>query len=143
MQILSTVTNGKLSSQARDTIVKALAGFEGKTVCITIGKPKRSKKQNSYWFAALDKYVVPIFRHGGGNWSSFKIHQMIMQELGYEDTLVKPDGTIWACRQHSGELDTFNWEEFMDKARAHLVTDYFIYVPLPNEVLPDQQLIGA
>ncbi len=133
LTIQSQVTEGKLSDMARQAIQTTLKGLEGKIVRIIISSPKRSNNQNSYWFLMLDKHVLPQFRENGGNWSTFKLHEMLMHELGYEDTYVKPDGSIYASRQESKKFSTTEWEEFMERARAHLATEYGIYVPLPNE----------
>ncbi len=137
LPIESEIIHGKLSDLARVRFINALKRFEGKTVEITVKRKRRSLKQNAFWWTALDKYVVPIFRDAGGNWSSYKVHEMLMHELGYEDTLVKPDGTIYASRQSSTELDTVEWEEFMERARAHLMMEYGIFMPMPREDIPD------
>lgn len=133
LTIQSSVYQGKLSDYARQAIIQTLRSMEGREVEIVIKKKTRSLKQNAYWFGILTKYVLPQFRDAGSNWSVFELHEMIMNELGYVDAKVAPNGKIYASRQHSSDFDTQIWEEFMERARALLAIDYGIYVPLPNE----------
>lgn len=130
--------NGGMPEREREALkYRGLLPLAGELVTIII-KPfekKRSLQQNSYWFAMLDKYVVPVFREAGSNWSDFDIHEEIMKELGYEKAMVKPNGEIVAKRIHSKTFDTKQWEEFMERGRAHLATEYHIFLPLPNESL--------
>lgn len=128
---------GKLPEGIKNTLARIIPTLAGKKVRLTLeeAKDKRSLQQNSYWFAMLDKYVVPVFREAGSNWSDFDIHEEIMKELGYEKAMVKPNGEIVAKRLHSSEFNTKAWEEFMERARAHLATEYDIFLPLPNEEL--------
>lgn len=128
---------GKLPQAIKNTLARVIPEMANKKVTLTLieAKDKRSLQQNSYWFAMLDKYVVPVFREAGSNWSDFDIHEEIMKELGYEKAMVKPNGEIVAKRLHSSEFDVKAWEEFMERARAHLATEYDIFLPLPNEDL--------
>lgn len=128
---------GKLPSGIAQTLTNHLKELAGKKATIELceAKDKRSLQQNSYWFAMLDKYVVPVFREAGSNWSDFDIHEQIMKELGYEKAMVKPNGEIVAKRLHSSAFDTKQWEEFMERGRAHLAAEYGIFLPLPNETL--------
>lgn len=128
---------GKLPVGIASTLTAQLKALAGKkcTIELAEAKDKRSLQQNSYWFAMLDKYVVPVFREAGSNWSDFDIHEEIMKELGYEKAFVKPNGEIVAKRIHSSSFDTKQWEEFMERGRAHLATEYKIFLPLPNEDL--------
>lgn len=111
---------------------------EGKQARIILGweLKKRSLDQNAYWFGVLDKHVVPVFRDYGDSWTAFKVHEYIMEELGYKEVLLDPQGKPFASRIHSSGFSTKQWEEFMERARALLATDHGIYVPLPNEGLP-------
>lgn len=128
---------GKLPPAIASTLTSRLKEMSGKKATIELAEAstKRSLQQNSYWFAMLHKYVVPVFREAGSNWSDFDVHEEIMKELGYENAYVKPNGEIVAKRIHSSTFDTKQWEEFMERSRAHLATEYNIFLPLPNETL--------
>lgn len=127
--------NGKLPEVIKMALVGDLPKLASKKVKFSYGesKDKRSLNQNAYWFKMLDKYVVPAFREAGSNWSNYKLHCCLMQDLGYEEALVAPNGKIVASRLHSRDFTTTAWEEYMERARAHLATEYRIFVPLPNE----------
>lgn len=109
--------------------------LDGQVITLEINpcKKTRSQQQNDYWFAVLDKYVVPQFREAGSNWSGYKIHKWIMLRLGYEEALTLPTGEVVSVRLESHEFDTKQWEEFMERARAELATEFNIFINLPNE----------
>ncbi len=127
--------DGTLTPDSRRTCANRIAMFPDKHIHIDIKEAKRTRSldQNAYWFGMLNKYVVPKFREAGSNWSDWKLHCCLMHVLGYEEALVAPDGRIIASRMHSSEFDTKTWEEFMERARAYLATEYDIAVPLPHE----------
>ena len=138
----STISGGKISSsQVRRDIIKALKSFDGKRVDIEItdGSKKRSLSQNAYWFAALEKHAVPVFREYGDNWSTFSIHEFIMNELGYQEALTDNKGRVFVSRKHSSRFTTKQWEEYMERARAYLAMEHGIAIPLPNEIIALQE----
>lgn len=127
--------DGKIPLGMKVTLSNIFPSYAGKKIKLSISesKEKRSLDQNAYWFGILDKHVVQPFRAAGSNWSNYKIHCHIMHELGYEDALVDPNGRVVASRLHSSEFNTAQWEEFMERARAYIASEYNIYLPLPNE----------
>ena len=138
MLFTTTIHNGKVSSPViRDDIAKAIQSLDGKLVDITIEphKKKRSLNQNAYWFGILDKYAVPVFREYGDNWSSFSIHEYVMNELGYQEVLSDKKGRLFVTRKHSSKFTTKDWEEFMERARAYLASEHGVFIPLPGEDL--------
>lgn len=137
-EYLDTVKDGKLPG-CGEQIRVLLRDLEGKRVKVTIKemKNKRSLAQNRYWFAMLEKYVQPVYREYGHNWSSYDIHQSLMHELGYEKVAFTPSGKPFLLRQNSSDLTAQEWEVFMEQARAHLAEHVGIVLPLPNEELED------
>lgn len=135
-EFIAPVTGGVIAPDVRQDIAQAIKTIpNGKKVRITIAAytKKRSKNQNDYWFAALDKYVVPKFREYGDNWSSWSVHEYVMNELGYQEVLTDPKGRLYVTRKHSKAFNTVQWEEFMERARAYLAQEHGILVKLPNE----------
>ena len=126
---------GKLPDGIRQTLQQTIPKLAGKHVWLSLQEAKktRSEAQNDYWFGILDKYVIPRFREAGSNWSSYKLHCALMLKLGYEDAMVDPNGEVISIRKESHKFTTREWEEFMERARAYIATEYRIYLPLPNE----------
>lgn len=127
--------DGEPNEQVRDAVRDRFKELDGQPITIELNPcgRTRSQKQNDYWFAVLDKYVVPQFREAGSNWSGYKIHKWLMLRLGYEEALTLPTGEVISVRLESHEFDTKQWEEFMERARAELATEFNIYVPIPRE----------
>ena len=136
-----TVTKGKFTGGAavRD-LLQGLPDYMEIEVIVREYKKTRSTSQNSYWFAMLDKYVVPVFREGGDNWSSFSVHEYIMNELGYQEVLCDPKGKLFVCRKHSKEFNTVVWEDFMGRGREFLIRVHGIALPLPNEEIENENI---
>lgn len=128
-------SGGMPEEQKEQLKTRGLAPNAGELVTITIHKigKNRSVRQNAYWFAVLNKYVLPKFQNT--NWDDYKLHCALMQLLGYMEAMILPDGSIVALRDESKKFDTAQWEEFMTKARCFLAEKYDIQVPLPNEDL--------
>lgn len=136
MKFTATIQDGKISSVAtRSAISKAIKALDGQLVDITVEKhkSKRSLNQNAYWFGMLEKYAVPVFREYGDNWSSFSIHEYIMNELGYQEVLADKKGRLFVTRKHSSAMKTGEFEEFLERARSYLATEHGIGIPLPRE----------
>lgn len=136
LSIVSPVIKGKLPAEQSNQIKDFLAEMEGKLIAITIKEYKkpRSLNQNDYWFKMLTDYALPVFRDYGDNWTPFKIHEYVMNELGYQDVLFGKGGKLVVSRKESKKFNTAQWEEFMERARALLATDHGVFIPLPNEV---------
>lgn len=129
------VENGIFAS--RQLLDRNFPRFNGRMVKVTLeeAKKKRTVQQNAYWFKMLDEYVVPAFRESGQPWSSFTIHEYIMQELGYQEVLITPQGKLFVSRKHSSGFNTKEWEVFMEEGREFLMRVHNIAVPLPNEIM--------
>jgi len=126
---------GKLPEGAKKALMHIVPQFADKRVTMTIDiyKDKRSNKQNAYWFTMLDMHVVPEIRALGSNVSSYKFHEWLVGELGYETAEMLPNGKVIAIREETSKFDKSKWEEFMERARAYLSTEMGIFIPLPNE----------
>lgn len=135
MEFSGVVHQGHLPLVIRKYIAESIKTFEGKMVNITIegAKKKRSLNQNAYWFGMLEKYAVPVFRGYGDSWSSFSIHEYVMNELGYHEVHTDKKGRLFATRKHSSDMKTAEFEEFLERARAYLATEHGVGIPLPNE----------
>jgi hypothetical protein len=129
------ISNGRLPRPVSQEIAGILRKLEGKKAAITIAqaRKRRSLNQNAYWFGMLNKYAVPVFRDYGDNWDEFSVHEYVMGELGYVETLVKPGGALFKVRKSSRNFSTKEWEEFMERARAFLLVEHGISLPFPNE----------
>ena len=129
------VSGGRLDPAVAVLIGNALRRLDGRRVLLTLRewtKP-RSLAQNAYWFAVLEKHAVPAFRDYGDNWTAWKVHEHVMEELGYQEVLTGKNGKLTVARKHSSEFTSKEWEEFMERARAHLAAEHGISLPLPKE----------
>lgn len=131
------VTGGRLDPAVALLVGNAVRRFDGNKVLLTLREwtRKRSIAQNAYWFGVLEKYAVPAFRETGHPWSQFTIHEYVMNELGYQEVLVAPDGKLFVSRMHSSDFDTRKWEVFMEEGRAFLAVRHGVHLPLPHEEL--------
>ena len=135
LKVVGAVCGGRLDAPASQRLRDAIARFDGRKLVIALQewKKPRSIQQNAYWFAVLNEHVVPLFRATGSDWDDYKIHCHVMRKLGYEQTLICPDGSMERVRDESSNFTADQWEEYMHRARS-LLAGYGIMVPEPNEL---------
>lgn len=110
MQILSTVTNGKLSPYAREMIVRTLAQYEGMQIEIFITEPtkKRSTRQNRMLWA----FYKPMSDYTG--YTEEELHELMKAEfIGVETFHVGEN--VFLRPKTSTRLTTKGFTKFLEK----------------------------
>jgi hypothetical protein len=122
---------GRVDPDLREQIRAALQSHAGRAVEITIRRWKhtttRSNSQNKYYWGVV---LPTIGNHIG--YTSDEMHEALKWKF-----LRKPDSQTWegvATVRSSKELDTLEFEEYLENVRRFAATDLGVTVPLPNEV---------
>lgn len=86
-------------------------------------KEKRSLNQNKYYWG-----VVVVIMSDEFGYTAKEVHQILTREfLGYER-----NGQRFV--KSTKELNTAEFESYLDKVRAWAFSEHGIHIPLPNEV---------
>lgn len=135
--IVSPVANGKLVASARESIIRVLQGYEGKTVRIEIKqyRKRRSTNQNAFYYGVVLPMVCGLFAQHGGNGDQEMVHRFLKGEVGgMKVAVMAPDGSFIWYIESSVDLTTDEWENWIDKIRAW-AAPFDLEIPFPNEVL--------
>lgn len=135
-QFFSNIINGKLSKKVTQEIADLLAVFEGQRICIKIGKVRkeRSSNQNRYYWGI----VVNEFRNGakdmwGEDLGSDEAHEYLKIHCNYKELINYNTSEVIKMPQTTTDLNTLQFEEYLERCRK-LIYEYFgIIVALPNE----------
>lgn len=96
---------------------------------LKIDRDKRSNRQNRYFHGV----VLPLLsEHTGFTTDEIKSLLKGMFLTYYKDL---PNGLSVELTKGTAELDTKEFEEFMDKVRMFSAQELDVQVPLPNEVV--------
>lgn len=128
MNIIFTgsVANGNLSLDDKRQFTIHLNNLNGKRVQLTLEKVKhkRSNNQNAYYFGVVLKLLSEHTGH-----DPEELHDALKFKFGekrYHGNLLIPASTK--------NLDTIDFEKYLDKIRKWAVEELRVVIPLPNEV---------
>lgn len=128
----------KVSEAVRDKLKRMV----GKNIVIIVGewKPPRSGQQNRYYHGVVVKRIHRHFVQNGNDWTTSQVSEFLKEEVGgLVDVLYLPNGQKRRIPRSSTTLDTAEWEVFMEKCREWASRVLDLQVPLPNEVLEDEE----
>jgi len=122
---LGEVKDGVCHLDDKEGFACTLLLLEGKRVELTVGKVKnrRSNNQNDYYWGV----VVEILADYWG-YLPMEAHEAIKWEL-----LRREDGPVPTVRS-TADLNTAEFEIFLDRARIWALTEFEVKIPLPNEI---------
>jgi len=106
-------------------LLKSLAG---KKVAIKVGKPQRSDNQRRFYFGVIVKILADEWGYNPPE----QMHDALREEflrLEADPEHGKPLPTV----RSTSDLNTAEFEDYLDRIRAWAATDYGIVLPFPNE----------
>ena len=110
---------------------KDFAKFLGVHITITLGKTKRSIKQNRYYRGVIIKMMAEEY----GCFPN-EMHEMMKQEfLRLEDKDI--NGKKYIITKSTTMLKTDEFEEHNENCRMYASINMSLYIPKPNEVPDD------
>ena len=135
--VISSVENGTLRRN-RNTLLRAIQSFEGKTVEISIKRAtkKRSNNQNAYYWGV----VIPIIQDALlSTWGEVRnkefTHEFLKANCGYKEVVNEETGEIIRVPKSTTDNTTTEQEIYHDACRQ-LAQEFFnVTIPLPNEEL--------
>lgn len=133
LTIRSRVEDGRVSKTASGRLRSHLRLFEGGDVEITIRRPRRSLKQNAYYFGVVLPAIQSALAESGTAVSVDAIHEVMKsrhlpprQHEAFGETLVLPAS--------SAALDSTDFHDFIEAVRQDEdVLALGCYIPDPNE----------
>jgi hypothetical protein len=134
--------DGTIPRKVSEAVRDKLKGMVGREVVIVVGewKPPRSNQQNRYYHGVEVKRIHRYFLHHGNDWTTSQVSEFLKEEVGgLIDVLYLPNGQKRRIPRSSTSLDTAEWEVFMEKCREWAARVLEMVIPLPNEVLEDDQ----
>lgn len=131
----------------RESIINAIAVYEGKKVTITIERyyKKRSNKQNRYYWGVIIEHWRNILRTEWGEiYQDNEVHEFLKSNLNFKEVVDFETGEV-ATNPLTNEVlrkpksttenSTFNQEEYHEVCRQLAWTMFEYVIPLPNEDL--------
>ncbi len=129
------VKDQKLILKNKEKFLQYLRGLEGKEVTISLGLRKRTRSinQNKYYWGV----VLEIFGNALGI-DVDDLHEVLISKFLGERVieLVNKDGVkenYSVSQQRTKALETDEFEDYLEKVRRWAVSNFNIYIPLPNE----------
>lgn len=109
-------------------LYNVLKGLKGKNVIqIKKWRKKRSVNQNAYLWGVVYRYVGEEI-----GLTASEAHQIMSDYyLGYVKTL--PNGTVVKFVRSTTDLDTMEFEAYLDQIRTFMLEQFSCLIPLPNE----------
>lgn len=119
-----------------EAIRETMKAFEGKEVEITIKKheKKRSRAQNSYYWAAVIESVMGLFAANGDDVTEEYAHEYLMINVGHHYTIKNILGKKEVVRTSSKDLYTQQWVDYVEKIKA--------WAAKFDWIVPDPVLLG-
>ena len=116
----------------REVFVADLGRYVGKRIQLSVDvlSGRRSLNQNRFYRGV----VIPLLAENFGysQYEHEELHQLIADKFLGEDRETKLGRLRY--RKSTADLDTKEFEEFLDEIRAWALAEYQINVPYPNEV---------
>lgn len=137
VEFICPIKAGKIPPHISQGVRDIFSRMEGKTAKITIQerKKQRSLNQNSFYYGVVIPVVQNMFFDAGQSVSSDTVHEYLKRHVGnLTMTLQTPDGKIETVTRSSTELNTMDWEIFIEQVRAW-AAQWGIEVPFPSERL--------
>lgn len=135
VEFICPVTAGRIPVHISQNLRSALDKLNGKTAKITIQEKRktRSLSQNAFYFGVVIPAVQHMFFEAGQSADEQTIHEYLKRYVGnLVTTLQTPDGRRAMVTRSSTELNTVEWEIFIEQIRAW-AAQWNAEIPFPNE----------
>lgn len=135
-KFVSPVNDGKLAVSVSVSIKNLLKMYDGKKVSIAITehKKKRSVNQNAFYWGVLLPAVRLWLYEQGINFDAEETHEFVVRHIWKHTELINLDENLYERRLSSKNLNTMEWEQYMDLTRQWAAEKGF-ELPFPNEYL--------
>lgn len=144
MEFVGKVSGGKIPLHVSKGVGDVLKKMDGKTVKIILqeNRKKRSNPQNSFYYGVVIPEIQKMFADSGTDIDMQTTHEYLKRYVGnLTKVLETPDGRKEIVTRSSTELNTIDWEIFIEKIRAW-AAPFGVLVPFPNEVAAQNLLAG-
>ena len=117
------------SLQQQNTMETYLRTREGKAVAVKFSRPTstRSLSQNSYYWGVILTYIAESTGH-----TTEEIH-VALKQLFLPRQFVKLGSKEIETTKSTTDLDTLEFENYLERVRVWANTELGITIPLPNE----------
>ncbi len=136
LEFHTQVSHGKIPREISEEIRDVIRRMEGKKITITVSKYRRKRSiwQNRYYWGVVIQYVTKMFEDEGNVITEEEVHDFLKSTVGkLYRTVVDPAGEVHQTLKSSTELDTREWEDYMEQVRAWAAAMGTV-IPLPNEL---------
>lgn len=129
LEYYSNVIEGRLQKNVAASIAEDLKKFEGKRICLTIGRLKstRSNAQNKYWWTLMNILSKEL------GYTKDEIHEICKYKFLKLEKVDPASGEIF---EYLGSTTKLNKTEFADMVNELIrwsAETFDIVLPLPNE----------
>jgi len=112
---------------SREKLIDYIRSLKPGTYDIIIRKPKkiRSLEQNRYYWGVIIKILAETW-----GWDAEELHEVLkfkFNKIPGENGLPDRPGS-------TTDLSTIDFENYLEEIRRWALTEYQIYIPLPNEI---------
>lgn len=134
MTFSGVVANGRLPREVGEAVRDVLRRFEGKRMTVTVERyrRKRSNPQNAFYWGCVIPRIQLMFEEAGSSVSAEEVHDFLRSECRITREIIDPLGEVHSTLRSSTELDTSEWEDWMEKIRAW-AGERGHQIPFPNE----------
>jgi hypothetical protein len=125
------VIGGKLKLKNSAKFIADVAGLKGE-VRITVGKKERPRSipQNNYYWGVVIKMIADFV----GENEPENIHEAMGLRFAGVPAGDGKLGRALLVRKSTSDMNTFEFEEYMEKIRNFAAMELQLTIPLPNEV---------
>jgi hypothetical protein len=135
LQFTGLVTDGKLPREVAEQIGRAIRGFDGKRVVLSLAlaKKARSSRQNAFYWSQIVPRIQDLFLENGTRLTPEETHDFLREHVGRLTRIVEdPSGVRQRIIQSSTSLSTIEFEDYLTAIRAWAAA-LGVALPLPNE----------
>lgn len=135
--VISDVSKGRFQRN-RNTLLRTINAFEGKTVEVTIRlySNKRSNNQNAYyWGVIIPCMIKGIYDLWGEVRDKSFTHELLKANCGYKELVNESTGEVVRVPKSTTENTTTEQELYHEACRQFALDMFGVSIPLPNEEL--------
>lgn len=91
-------------------------------------RKNRSSNQNKYYFGVV---IAELCNHTGYN--SDEMHEILKKKFNPKDCVLKKTGEVITIGDSTADLNTLQFENYLEQIRIFALTELDVLIPLPNE----------
>lgn len=136
------VSGGRIPASVAAKIAEVVRRMDGKTLRFSIGevKRKRSNNQNSYMWGVVIEHITQAFRDAGNPVDKDDVYAFLKAHVWkLSQVFVTCEGEVLRGPGSTRHLSTTEMEARLEEARAWAAEVLGISVPLPNEIINDNE----